>query len=70
MFRKVVSLSLVSCIALWSYAAVADNAAPVTQGDLKKLLDRIDKLEQQIQPPKAPAVPVALTAPLWRSRRK
>jgi hypothetical protein len=58
MFRKFVSFPVFSFIALLSVAAWADDAAPVTQGDLKKLFDRLDKLELQLQSVKAPAPPI------------
>jgi hypothetical protein len=65
MFRRIVLASIVSCITALPLAAKADDSAPVTQADLKKLLERIDKLEQHLPPAKAPSPPVApiMTAP-------
>jgi hypothetical protein len=58
MFRRIVLLSIVSCMAVLPVAAWADDNAPVTQADLKKLIEKIDKLDRQIQTLKAPAPPI------------
>jgi hypothetical protein len=59
MFRRIVLLSIVSCIAVWPLTARADDNAPVTQADLKKLIEKIDKLDLQVQSLKAPPPPIA-----------
>jgi hypothetical protein len=70
MFRRIVLLSIVCCFSALPLAARADDNAPVTQADLKKLLDkmdkvveRIDNLEQHLPPAKAPSPPAAPILP-------
>jgi hypothetical protein len=59
MFRRIVLVSIVSFIAVLPVAARADDNAPVTQADLKKLIEKIDRLDLQVQSLKAPSPPAA-----------